>query len=594
MAFELIPIPQSTEPMAEMSIYQEGRGKPEARVTLPDNWRSHADRSLADAIYRAQFDYPDAPERWAVFIPGFSGQLVVSINGVELPTGGLISGDLIADQSVPYFAHIPASALQATDNEIAITLIPGGKLVGFLGPVYIDRVDLIKPSFNWHYFRAVQLPGIVIFWQLLLAATLFVIWYSRRNERAALYCALTLVFSCLHGIPVFLPNSVVLANTVALLGLAINFWLSAIGSLFVAELTNHPLRQWARYVLAVPVVATIAFLILPEPAFHIVDLVFVVPFSLLLTGWIVYQLVVSAFRHRHQESAILLGSVISACALAVHETLILSNTLTDSNFLHFRVVYVLLLPGLSFIFVRRLVHSMHEVDTLVNTLEERVEASEQQLREAFDQRQRLERRQALNEERQRIMRDMHDGLGGQLTSIIAMASTNDAKPEAIEGSARAALEDLRTLIHSLGVEDDITGVLGTFRERAEQQLALHGIELDWRMVEIPTIAGLSPSAALAVLRILQEATTNVIKYSNSDRVLIVFSLIPGPPRSLQIDVEDNGVGFNARTHGGHGMRNMTSRADELRGRLDVRSSDQGTFVTLRVPIDLASIDQTDN
>src|SRR4029079_13392416 len=87
----------------------------------------------------------------------------------------------------------------------------------------------------------------------------------------------------------------------------------------------------------------------------------------------------------------------------------------------------------------------------------------------------------LANERTRLMRDLHDGLGGQLVSIVAL-SERGHEGATITDAARAALKDLRLVIDSM---DDIGGdlmlALGSWRERAAAQLRPHDIALDWRV-----------------------------------------------------------------------------------------------------------------
>ncbi|MCY6382125.1 sensor histidine kinase [Hoeflea prorocentri] len=585
LAFEQLPLPDQVAPLKSMQ-FRQGADAVAGEVSLPDNWRSFSGRVEERGTYEAMFDFAADNGRWAVYIPNYSGRIEVNVNGIELSPGGFLSGNLIADQSVPFLAPVAGSALQASGNTLQITMVPGGKLIGFLSDVYVGPEALLRDSFEWHYLRAVRLPELIVFWQMLLALLLLVMWYSRRNDRAALFASLVLAFSSLHGIPVYLPSSVALSQTVALLGYVVNFWLSVIGLMFAFSLTDRKLPVKARYFFLLPALATVAYLTLPDGIFRYFDTVVVVPFSLMMTCWVVYVFVHSALWERRWESIMMLISVLGACTLVVHDTLIIANVTPDSNFLHFRIVYILLLPALSYIFFQRLIQSMKHVDDLVGTLEERIETKESQLRETFAQRQVLEGRQALNEERRRIMRDVHDGLGGQLMSIIAMSRLGKADPVEIETSAQAALEELRMLIGSLDVENDISGMLGTFRERAEQQLALHDISLEWQMIDIPEIEGLNPSRALNILRILQEATTNAAKHSGGDRVWIRFSLPPEPPGTLRIDIEDNGRGMANASTNGHGLKNMRSRARELGGDIHIASSEGGTKVTFSMPLTL--------
>ncbi|MEP3279030.1 MAG: ATP-binding protein [Stappiaceae bacterium] len=581
--FELLPLPKEIAPVRAME-FSQNNAQGAREISLPDNWRTHPDRPFQSGTYQTQFDYPAAGEKWAIYIPSYSGQILVAVNGAELTSGGFLSGELIADQGTPFLSPISTGILKPQDNVVTITLQPGGKLTGFLSQIYVGRADQIRGSYGWYYLRAVRIPALVVFWQLLLALLLFLLWAGRRREQAALYCSIVLMFSSIHGIPIYLPSSIALSNAVAWLGYVTNFWMSVMGLLFTYSLTDRVLPLKTRYLLIPPIFATLAFLSLPQSIFQYVDILFVVPFSLVLTGWIVFTLVYAAVWERRWECVIILLSILGACSLAIHDTLIIMNVNPDSNIMHFRIVYLLILPALSVVFFRRLVLSMNRVDTLVGTLEDRIEEKETELRQTYEQRQLLERRQALNEERQRIMKDVHDGLGGQLISIIAMATNEESERGKIEGSARAALEDLRTMINSLGVEDDITGVLGTFRERTEQQLSSQDIELDWQMIDIPPIEGLTPSAALNILRIMQEATTNAAKHSGASRITIRFSLTPHPDQMLKIEIEDNGGGLNnAEAGGGQGLKNMSERAKSIRGVLKVSSSPTGTCVCLAIP-----------
>lgn len=276
--------------------------------------------------------------------------------------------------------------------------------------------------------------------------------------------------------------------------------------------------------------------------------------------------------------------MLGACTLTVHDTLILANIMPDSNFLHFRIVYILILPALSIVFAVQLVDSATLAENLSQTFEDRVRQSKTQLRDELHRQNAQEDDFARDEERQRIMWDMHDGLGGQLMSIIAMSNNRDTAPEVIQAHALAALVDLRTIINSLSVDQDITGLLRAFRERAEQQLGLAGIDLEWKMIEIPPIVGLTPSHALNIPRAMQEAVTNAVKHSGASKVTIRFLLSGPTDETLKISIEDNGVGSTPDSGTGRGLKIMKSRLISLNGHLDVLFSELGTTVTLSIPL----------
>ncbi len=126
----------------------------------------------------------------------------------------------------------------------------------------------------------------------------------------------------------------------------------------------------------------------------------------------------------------------------------------------------------------------------------RLREAEDKLKASFAREQERARAAALARERARLMRDLHDGLGGQLVSIVAL-SERDSAGAPIGEAARAALKDLRLVIDSM---DDIGGdlmlALGSWRERAMAQLRPHDIALDWHAVSAGP-AGASGTPALA-------------------------------------------------------------------------------------------------
>ncbi|MCR9085120.1 MAG: hypothetical protein NXH97_00095 [Rhodobacteraceae bacterium] len=362
------------------------------------------------------------------------------------------------------------------------------------------------------------------------------------------------------------------------LGLVTNFWLSAVGLLFAAYFTQTRLPIRDAVILLIPLIATVSYFLLPAEVFVWVNKAVVVPFSLVVVVAIFVVLIRDVMRHPLSDSTVILVSICAAVVLAVRDSLVIANLSPDHDFLHFRIAYIVILPGLSLVFIKRFLRSFEQVDHLLKTMDSTIEHKEREYRETYRQRELLE-------ERQRIIRDVHDGLGGQLMSIIALAANKGESFKPVEDSARTALEDLRMVINSLAVDQDITGVLGTFRERAEIQLTAHGIALERRMVDIPPIKNLSPTHALNVLRVMQEAITNVIEHSGADKVIFDFVLGTEQSRFLRIDISDNGRGLTApEGNEGYGLKNMRSRAEQIGGDLEVTSTPNHTRVGLTIPI----------
>ncbi|MBV8124989.1 MAG: hypothetical protein JO370_13055 [Paucibacter sp.] len=192
--------------------------------------------------------------------------------------------------------------------------------------------------------------------------------------------------------------------------------------------------------------------------------------------------------------------------------------------------------------------------------------------------------QILLGERQRLMQDMHDGLGSALLSAMVAVEQGSMGQYEIVELLRECVDDLRLVIDSLEpVGHDLTALLATMRYRLGKRLHASGLQLAWTVHEMPPLEWLAPPDALQVLRLLQEAFNNVLKHAAATRVHLVARQI-GP--WVEIRINDDGDGFDpAEARPGRGLRSQRRRAEALRGHLRLESSPgQGTSFVLRLPV----------
>jgi signal transduction histidine kinase len=233
---------------------------------------------------------------------------------------------------------------------------------------------------------------------------------------------------------------------------------------------------------------------------------------------------------------------------------------------------------------RRIARALAESQRLNAELNARVQQKQAELERQFDTLQRLSREAAVAEERQRIMADMHDGIGAQLISTLSLVEGGGASTEQVAGALRECIDDLRLAIDSLEPADnELLPVLGNLRYRLEPRLKAQGIALDWKVADVPRLSCLTPRNVLQVLRVLQEALSNVLKHAQASRVRVVTEAAAG---CVAIDISDNGRGFaESEVPAGRGLANMRRRAQAIGGELLVRSSGEGTTVSLHLPAD---------
>jgi two-component system sensor histidine kinase UhpB len=226
----------------------------------------------------------------------------------------------------------------------------------------------------------------------------------------------------------------------------------------------------------------------------------------------------------------------------------------------------------------RLFQSTHEINRL---LSERLHAREAELAETYRRESDLVRREAHQAERQRLMRDMHDGVGSQLTSMLFAARRGALPEDQLVDSLQTVIEEIRLLIDSMdSAGDSLAVALESFQQRAAKRLTAAGITLEFQPIPRDLLPECGPRDVLHVLRILQEGIGNALRHARCSRIAIEVAPSGDPAFPVQVVIRDDGVGFAQDHVPGRGLTNMKTRAEAIGGRLTIDRS--GAGVSLRL------------
>jgi signal transduction histidine kinase len=250
--------------------------------------------------------------------------------------------------------------------------------------------------------------------------------------------------------------------------------------------------------------------------------------------------------------------------------------------LHYAADLMLLVMG--GILCARFISTLDSLSLLNRTLESRVAQREQSLMEKYAQVGQLERRLAADEERQRITRDLHDGLGSQLFVTLSRLESGHIGHQETVQALRECIADMRLTLDAMSPEDnDFLMAWGNFRFRWERQLSAAGIESIWRVEPKDALIELVPQIGLQLLRISQEALTNVMKHADANVVVV---LLERHASAVRIEISDNGKGLSAAGHApGQGLLNMQARAQRLRATFGMDAMNPGTRVWVEYAMD---------
>jgi len=276
-----------------------------------------------------------------------------------------------------------------------------------------------------------------------------------------------------------------------------------------------------------------------------------------------------------------------ALLLAVaHDLMVVAGVLPPTSDAYVFWGFVVVLMGFALMSGEYVVMTLNRAERSNEELELRVAQKSSALELSYQQLRSSEQEAARSHERERLLRDMHDGMGAQLMTALRGVERGALTPQQVAQSLQDGLDELRMLMDSTDMGHYLPGALATWRNRWDARLAAAGVQLEWRIDDALDRITLSSEVALQVMRILQEAATNIVKHSHAQSMTLDASVRGG---QLHIEVTDDGVGLAPETvrHGARGLKNMHYRAQEIGAQLEIRNRTaplKGSSVKLTVPL----------
>ncbi|MEZ4825917.1 MAG: sensor histidine kinase [Bacteroidia bacterium] len=260
-----------------------------------------------------------------------------------------------------------------------------------------------------------------------------------------------------------------------------------------------------------------------------------------------------------------------------------------SNMLWVSGIIILLLFGLFAQLLRLRKSQARESQLKLEALEKVYEEEFRSLAEESQQKLIISQHETQEKVLKQIGRELHDNVQGILATVLRKVEDWAAKnpaPEYSEPSLimiQEAIDGVRQLSHDLKAVQLKDGLMPAVKELLERTQSLPKSPV-FTLKTYNTISlSLPASWELHIYRIFQEAISNILKYAEAKSVEIQFFARGG---ELVITIEDNGKGFDMETKAdGIGLQNIKSRADEMKGKFTITSSDLGTTLFLEIPIE---------
>lgn len=207
-------------------------------------------------------------------------------------------------------------------------------------------------------------------------------------------------------------------------------------------------------------------------------------------------------------------------------------------------------------------------------------ARESELRALYERQSHEQQMESLRAERERIMQDMHDGLGMHLNALKYMLSTSDMSGTVpgpvIRNTLQEAIDQLRLTVDTLSpVEKDVTDVLAQLRYRLDERLKASGIRLTWEVGQFPDDDKLPAQHVVHLQYLLYEIFANIFKHAGATNV-IVRTRFDAKAKCRAVEIIDNGRGFDVQHQTqGKGLQHLRQRSSALGAQLSITRAVEG-------------------
>ncbi len=530
------------------------------------------------------------PEDWAVYLPYFDANVAVYLNGHKLDQRGRMRPPADLYRFHSRLTLLPPTALRAGENELLLHLVSEVRHLGGIAPFYLGPASALAGPHRWRVMLTEQSVAGVAWLQagsFLLALALYL---AGRRENVLGWYLLAAPFWLLLGILHLSPTWPVpgygrwAAFHAALLGVM------TFTPVFIISIVRPAPRWLVRALLTFLALGLlVAWSALASQSLSAYWRVQLPNYVLKLTSltlvpwmlWLVSRIVLARAQSRSAPWLVAFAAMPALLGItdAVHGSVAPPMEFALLPFGALGLVLTLWLE-----LARRVMQFERQTAAHAQQLQQTLSAREAELAQSFERIREADRERALAAERQRLLRDMHDGVGGQLASLVHLAGNPQVGREQVVSGLREGLADLRLVLDSLAQsDDDLLVALGRLRHRIEPTLVAAGMRLEWEVDARLELPPWPPEAVLHLYRCVQEAANNAIRHAQA-RTLRVGLRAEG--EGLLLEVADDGCGFDpAQAGNGHGLAGLRARAGRLGGEFAIASRPgAGTRLCWRLPL----------
>ena len=600
-ALAVIWLLASSQTQAQISVLNKAQATVQVEqqikiqeVTLPYLWDAENPGKTGHASFVMRWSLDQIPtEPWALYLPRVGNTFEVWLNGNLLLRRGQLNTENSNDYAkTAHWVTLPVSGVQL-NNRLEIRIHADSLRRAGLSPLEIGPQSELLPFYEKSYLLQTGWPLIVIAFSVSVSVLAFVLWRSRmsfpyalaKNEEIYLMAAWTELLWALRMLDtVFTEPPLPWPWWGGVTNMVYVLWIYSAFQFVhrVTEMDIKKIRPLLTLMMGLGFLSTTVGFVLGKPWLWTTWLG-MASIGLLIYGlWFFYY----SLRQPSFERILIAVAVAINVVAGFAEWLGRVGQTVYAPTPWLRYTAVLFGWALAIIVVYRFRQTSEINQGLTLSLTQRVTEKEVELAAIYLQKEQLARQHERTTERTRILRDMHDGVGANISTAIRQLEFGLATRKEVLITLRESMDQLKLSIDAMNLPlGDLTSLLANLRYRLEPRLKAAGIELSWGVEQLPLMTWLDALAMRHVQFMVYEAISNALQHAGA--TVMRIELKPTQEGGAQLRVMDNGCGFDLDHVKQQGLSSLRERAKSLNALLQVISEPGQTVIQLTWSDDFA-------
>jgi len=569
-------------------------------VSLTHRWKPDDYIQGNNGWYRLKINLDEIPtERLGIYIRRFNMNAAIFVNDTFLKDGGSFEEPLSRNWNRPLYAPVPALIWKKGENSIYIRLKTYPRYA-YISPITIGVDNILSSEYELQRFLQISISTAVFPVTLAVVVFIFSLWVRRRHDTQYLWFSLAVLAWSTYSLNMITVDLWISTKTWEWFAHSSIEWWSILFAIFAHRFINQPHPVLEKIYVAFGVIASLTYFLIEhediDKATHLFH-----GLSIII-GFISTCIVsVSAFKNREKPHFLLAFGFIILLLSAINDWMFQTSIsgITGRLTLHFHhyaapIVFMFMTWHLS----GRFSTALNEVELLNIDLKDRVEKARIELEQHFHAAAEIEKTQVKSLERERLSREIHDGMSGNIANSLMLTDLlskqlekNDAdnssiKPRLVQlkRQLEEGLTEIRNLM--LTMENDVSNLDDLFsyiKDKYQQVLQPQTIfisSFDFANGQ----QHISQKLGLNILRMTQEVLNNINLHATATEVNLTMKQTE---HQLLITITDDGCGFELteKQKGHYGLSNLQKRGDDLGASVEIVSNTgSGCIVKLDIPL----------